>query len=59
MEQVVATAPDTAIFNYHIGMVLYKGGENDAARERLEKALEGDQDFLGRDEAERTLKELS
>jgi hypothetical protein len=60
MEQVVAAAPDTAIFNYHIGMVLYKGGESDAARrERLEKALEGDQDFIGRDEAERTLKELS
>jgi tetratricopeptide (TPR) repeat protein len=59
LEKVVATAPDTAIFNYHMGMVLYKTGQNVAARRRLEKALKGGQDFFGRDEAEAMLKELS
>jgi hypothetical protein len=42
-----------------MGMVLYKSGQADAARDRLEKALEGDEDFYGRDEAEQTLAELS
>jgi len=59
LEKATATAPDTAIFNYHLGMVLYKSGEKDAARERLQKALAGDEDFIGRDIAEATLKELS
>jgi tetratricopeptide (TPR) repeat protein len=59
LEKAAAAAPDTAIFNYHMGMVLYKSGDADAARMRLEKALAGDEDFIGRDEAARTLKELS
>jgi tetratricopeptide (TPR) repeat protein len=59
LEKAAATAPDTAIFNYHLGMVLYKSGEKDAARERLQKALSGDEDFIGREVAEATLKELS
>ena len=59
LEKAVAAAPDTAIFNYHMGMVLYKSGEKNAARQVLEKALAGDEPFVGRDVAEQTLKELS
>ena len=59
LEKAVTAAPDTAIFNYHMGMVLYKSGEKAAARERLGKSLERGDDFSGRDVAEATLKELS
>jgi tetratricopeptide (TPR) repeat protein len=59
LEKATGASPDTAIFNYHMGMVLYQTGEKDAARARLEKALSGDDPFIGRDVAEATLKELS
>ena len=47
------------IFNYHLGMVLYKIGRPDEAKEKLVKALEGTDSFEGREEAEAVLKELS
>jgi len=59
MQKALAGAPDNPLLNFHMGMVLYKSGQADAARDRLEKALEGDEDFYGRDVAEATLKELS
>ena len=59
LEKASASSPGAAIFNYHMGMVLYKTGEKEAARERLEKALSGDEQFRGRDVAARTLKDLS
>jgi hypothetical protein len=40
-------------------MVLHQNGQTEEARAKLEKALEGDADFIGRDVAERTLRELS
>ena len=58
LEKVMATAPEPAIFNYHMGMVLYKSGQNKAAQQRLEKALEGGEDFSGRDVAETIVAEL-
>jgi hypothetical protein len=39
-------------------MVLYKSGQTNEARARLEKALESDDDFYGRDDAEKTLEKL-
>jgi tetratricopeptide (TPR) repeat protein len=59
IERAVAGAPDSPILNYHLGMVLYKNDKPFEAQEKLEKALEGDADFYGRDLAEKTLKELS
>ena len=47
--------PDNAILNYHMGMVFYKSGNNDQAREKLEKALADKKPFLGRQEAKKTL----
>ena len=59
LEKASEAAPDMAIFKYHLCMVLYQSGDRDAARVQLEKALAGDEPFIGRDIAEATLKELS
>ena len=58
MEQALERAPDAAILNFHMGMILTKLDRHEEARERLEKALSGGEDFMGRDIAEKTLKEL-
>jgi tetratricopeptide (TPR) repeat protein len=58
IEQALVGAADAAIINYHMGMVHYQNGEKEAAVERLQKALESEGDFHGRDTAESTLKEL-
>ena len=54
----LAGAPEADVLNYHMGAVLVKLGQKDQARERLSKALDGGEDFAGRKEAERLLKEL-
>jgi Tfp pilus assembly protein PilF len=58
LEKVVAAAPETPVFNYHLGMAHHKAGNSDEARKYLEAALSADSDFKGRDEAEATLKSL-
>jgi len=58
IEQALAAAPDADVLNYHMGAVLLKLGQRDAAREKLKKALDGSGDYLGRGEAEKMLKEL-
>jgi len=39
-----------------MGMALYRTNQIEEAREKLEKALTGDDEFTGRKEAEETLK---
>jgi tetratricopeptide (TPR) repeat protein len=56
--QALAGAPDSAILNYHMGMALYKTDQIEEAREKLEKALAGDDKFNGRKEAEETLSRI-
>jgi uncharacterized protein HemY len=58
IEQALAGAPDSAILNYHMGMALYKTDQIEEAREKLEKALAGDDEFTGRKEAEETLNKI-
>ena len=58
IEQALAGAPDSAILNYHMGMALYKTDQIEEAREKLEKALAGDDEFYGRKEAEETLSRI-
>ena len=58
IEQALAGAPDSAILNYHMGMTLYKTDQIEQAREKLEKALVGDDEFNGREEAEKTLSRI-
>ncbi|HHJ14547.1 MAG TPA: tetratricopeptide repeat protein, partial [Gammaproteobacteria bacterium] len=58
LQQVVDKMPDVAIFNYHLGMALAKQGDKETARKYLEKAVNSDQDFTGKDEARDTLESL-
>jgi tetratricopeptide (TPR) repeat protein len=46
------------VINYHLGMVWYKHGQPEKAREFLEKALVVDQEFSEADHARRVLKEI-
>jgi len=50
--------PLNPVYSYHMGMVFYKNGETAKARERLEAALKSSEEFVGRQEAQRTLKSL-
>lgn len=58
IEQALASAPDAEVLNYHMAAALLKLGQKEAARERLNKALEGSGDYPGRAQAERMMKEL-
>jgi len=58
LEKAVDKKPDVAIFNYHLGMVLFKNGRQEEAKEKLAKAVESSERFYGREEAEKVLKEL-
>ena len=58
MERALERAPDAAILNFHMGMILTRLGRNEEAKERLEKSLSGGQGFIGREIAEKTLKDL-
>jgi len=50
--------PEDAIFNYHMGMALYKSGRKQEAKEKLAKAVEKSGDFVGREEASEILRRL-
>jgi tetratricopeptide (TPR) repeat protein len=54
-QRVVAQAPDTPAFRYHLGLALAASGEADAARASLEAALAGG---LASDDAQRARAEL-
>ena len=58
IEQALAAAPNSDVLNHHMGAVLVKLGQKDEAREKLRKALEGAEDYPGRGDAEKLLKEL-
>ena len=58
IEQALAAAPNSDVLNYHMGAVLLKLGQKDEAREKLRKALEGAEDYPGRGDAEKLLKEI-
>ena len=52
------TLPDNAEIQYHLGMVHFRMGSEEAAREALSRALELDSGFNGVVEARHTLAEL-
>ena len=54
----VEKQPNNSIMRYHLGLAYYKKGENDKAKQELEKALSLNQSFDGADEAKRILAEL-
>jgi len=53
----VAT-PDNALMHYHLAMALLANGQKDEARAELEKAVDSNQPFPGKDAAKRTLESL-
>lgn len=58
LKTVVEKSPDTAVFNYHLGMALYKTGDETAAKTYLTNALANNSSFPGKDNAEAHLKKL-
>jgi tetratricopeptide (TPR) repeat protein len=51
LKDVVKQAPNVSIFRYHLGMAYHKQGNLTDAKAQLAKALEGKNDFAGKDEA--------
>ena len=58
LTRAVDKAPNLAVLNYHLGMALYGTGDMGAAKLHLAKSLASNEDFPGRDDAEKHLKEL-
>ena len=58
LKTVVEKSPDIAVFNYHLGMALYKSGDEAAAKKYLTSALATKDSFPGKDDAEVHLKKL-
>ena len=56
--EVEEKARATPVISFHLGMIYYGLGEDDGARKYLQHALESEEAFMGREEAEKTLKEL-
>ncbi len=50
--------PDIAVSHYHLGMVYFKQGDKNAAKDYLQKAVNKKEDFNGLVEARETLKVL-
>jgi tetratricopeptide (TPR) repeat protein len=51
LKDVVKQAPNVSVFRYHLGMAYHKQGNLTDAKPQLAKALEGKNDFIGKDEA--------
>jgi len=58
LKPIVDKSPNVAAFRYHLGYSLYNIGEKSAAKSHLEVAVSSKQDFIGKDIAEKLLKEL-
>jgi tetratricopeptide (TPR) repeat protein len=58
LERAAAESPESKVVRFHLGMALYKAGQHEEAISNLEKALDGDAQFLGADEARTVLAEL-
>jgi predicted Zn-dependent protease len=52
------TAKESPVISFHLGMIYHRLGKDDEAREYLQNALESEEAFAGRKEAEATLKGL-
>jgi len=59
LTKVVEMNPNSAISNYHLGMVYFKQGDKAHAKTALEKAISLKQNFYGLAEAQETLKSLN
>jgi Tfp pilus assembly protein PilF len=55
----IAQDPKRAIMHYHLGMSYYRNGQNDRAKDSLQKALDLDSKFPGASEANKVLQSIS
>ena len=58
MERVTEANPGNAMYHFHLGMIYVKQGEDNKARQSLQRALDLQPDFAGAAEAKATLKRL-
>ena len=58
MERVVEANPKHALYHFHLGMIYVKRGEDNKARQALQRALELQPDFAGAAEAKAALNKL-
>jgi predicted Zn-dependent protease len=58
LAEALAQVPENPVFNYHMGVILIESGNFLEAKQRLENALAGKQNFVGRDKAEELLEKL-
>jgi len=58
LKPVVEKAPKIAVFRYHLGYALYYMGDKAAAKSHLEIAASSEQQFPGKDDAEKLLKSI-
>lgn len=58
LKPIVERASNVAVFRYHLGYALYHSGDKAAAKSHLEIAVDSEQDFPGKIEAEALLKEI-
>ena len=56
--KVLALEPESAVSNYHLGMIYFKQNDSAKAREFLQKAVDNKGGFVGLDVAKETLKSL-
>jgi uncharacterized protein HemY len=49
---------ENPILSYHLGMIYYRLGEKDKAKEYLKVAVDAKEAFIGKTEAQRALNEL-
>lgn len=59
LNQVVAKAPQIPIFQYHLGMALYKKGDVTAAKQHLQLAVNTKDNYPGLEEAKATLAKIA
>jgi Flp pilus assembly protein TadD len=57
LERAVSLAPDAAVIRYHLALAQFEAGQKQAARDNLERALQGKQEFDGIAEARSKLVE--
>ena len=56
--KLITAAPTDPLVNYHMGVILEKTGDREAARTHLKTATSGDNAFPGREHAEAMLKSM-
>ena len=56
--KIQAAVPGSPVLNYHLGMAQYKAGKLPEAKESLKKSLASNEQFAGRNEAEKIIKTL-